>query len=300
MSPQSRLSVFFILSPDYWSHTTVAVASVLEQADNLDIHIFSEGVNARWFAKVQRLVDHCDSTITYHPFDTALTEGLKECGHLGLSTYYRLFIPDLFAGKVDRLVYLDSDMVICSSLHELASLPLDNGVIGAVPSFSAQQNQKKAVSLGHGKNSAYFNAGVMLINPQKWKEERVRDQCLDFAEEHPECIQFADQDLLNYVLAGQYKSLPLGWNATVEMYGDIDPEDLEGCSLDELKSARANPHIVHFNGCFKPWHLSYRHPFKTKYTALRRRLQKTPYLADDFPWPYLAKPLRVLQRQASQ
>jgi lipopolysaccharide biosynthesis glycosyltransferase len=300
MSPPSRLSVFFILSPDYWSHTAVAVASVLEQADHLDLHIFSEGINDRWLGKVQRLVENRDSTITYHPFDKALTEGLKECGHLGLSAYYRLFIPDLFAGKVDRLIYLDSDMVICSSLHELAALPLDDCVIGAVPSFSAQQNQKKAISLGHGKQASYFNSGVMLIDPQKWKQQGVRDQCLAFADAHPECIQYADQELLNYVLAGHYKPLPLGWNATVEMYGQIDPADLEGCSLEELERARAQPKIVHFNGCFKPWHLNYRHPFKTRYTNLRRRLQKTPYLADDFPWPYLAKPLRVLQRQVSQ
>lgn len=297
MSALSRPSVFFILTPDYWAHTSVAIASVLEKADNIDLHVFSEVVNDRWFTKLTRLVQDSDSTITFHPFDASLAKGLKECGYLGLSAYYRLFIPELFVGKVDRLIYLDSDMVICSSIHELAALPLDGCAIGAVPSFSAEQNQSKALNLGHGKSSAYFNSGVLVIDPRRWQEEGVLGQCLNFARQHPERIQFADQDLLNYVLAGRYKVLPLSWNVTVELYGAVDMADLEGFTLEELEIARSNPHIVHFNGCFKPWHMNYRHPFKATYTRFRRRLQAMPYLADDVPWPYLSKPLRFLQRQ---
>ena len=300
MSSSSRLPVFFILTPDYWSHATVTIASALAYADDLDLHIYCESVNPRWFAKMQHLVVNTSSKVTFHAFDTSLTAELKVCGHLGLSAYYRIFIPDFFAEDVERLIYLDSDMVICSSLHDLARIPLDNGVIGAVPSFSKQMNQKRAIDLAHGQNTGYFNSGVMLIDLHKWKQEEVCDQCLAFAEDYPELIQLADQDMLNYVLAGKYKSLPLSWNATVEMYREIDPSDLDGYSMADIETARDNPDILHFNGRFKPWHLSYRHPFKRKYTDLRRHLQKTPYLADDFPWPYLGKPLGLLGRQASR
>jgi lipopolysaccharide biosynthesis glycosyltransferase len=300
MSSSSRLPVFFILSADYWSHATVTIASALAHADQLDLHIYCESVNPRWFGKIQRLVAPTSSTVTFHPFDTSLTAGLKVCGHLGLSTYYRIFIPDLFDQDAERLIYLDSDMVVCSSLHEIAHTPLGDAVIGAVPSFSRQMNQQRAIDLAHGQNTGYFNAGVLLIDLHKWKQEQVRDQCLAFADAHPERLQYADQDMLNYVLVNKYKPLPLSWNATVEMYREIDPQDLDGYSLAEIETARDNPNIVHFNGCFKPWHLSYRHPFKRAYTKLRRQLQKTPYLADDFPWPYLGKPLRFLTRQASR
>jgi len=300
MSSSSRLPVFFILTPDYWSHATVTIASALAHADDLDLHIYCERVNPRWFAKIQHLVANTSSKVTFHTFDTSLTAGLKVCGHLGLSTYYRIFIPDFFAEDADRLVYLDSDTVVCSSLHEIAHTPLDDGVIGAVPSFSREMNQQRARDLAHGKNAGYFNAGVLLIDLAKWRRERVRDQCLAFAEAHPERLQYADQDMLNYVLANKYKPLPLSWNATVEMYREIDPQDLDGYSMADIKTARDNPDIVHFNGCFKPWHLSYRHPFKRDYTNLRRHLQKTPYLADDFPWPYLGKPLRLLGWKASR
>lgn len=300
MRSSSRLPVFFILTPDYWSHATVTIASALAHADDLDLHIYCESVNQRWFTKIQRLVAKTNSTVSFHPFDTTLTAGLKVCGHPGLSTYYRIFIPDLFDQDVERLVYLDSDMVICSSLHDLASLSLDEGVIGAVPSFSKEMNQQRAADLAHGQSTGYFNAGVLLIDLPKWRRENVRDQCLAFADDYPERMKLADQDMLNFVLAGKYKSLPLSWNATVEMYRDIDRQDLDGYTLADVEEARDHPNIVHFNGCFKPWHLSYRHPCKRKYTDLRRKLQKTPYVADDFPWPYLGKPLRYLTRQASR
>ena len=124
----------------------------------------------------------------------------------------------------------------------------------------------------------------MVINGSQWRKLKVRDQCLAFQEDHPERIRYADQDMLNYCLAGQWQPLPISWNVMVDLFSVIDDADLAGVSPAEHRNACAEPMIVHYNGQFKPWHFTYRHPFKSSYLRVRRGLQKTPYVSDDFPW----------------
>lgn len=89
--------------------------------------------------------------------------------------------------------------------------------------------------------------------------------------------------MLNYCLAGQWQPLPINWNVMVDLFSSIDDADLLGVSPCELRNACDEPKIIHFNGEFKPWHFTYRHPFKSSYLRIRRELQLTPYVSDDFP-----------------
>jgi lipopolysaccharide biosynthesis glycosyltransferase len=285
-----KTTVFFSFAHNFWPHTVVAASSALEHANNLDIHIFSDRIDERWLNKLHRKATHSDSTINYHNFDPSLVDGLKSCGHYGLATYYRLFVPDLFADKTDCLIYLDSDMVVQASLHELARKYSGDHLLSAVPGISRQSNLAHAQRLAHGANCAYFNAGLMLINPLQWKQQCVKEKCLQFFADHPDRVWYADQDMLNHTLAGQWQGLPIDWNVMVENFGPMEDSDLDNITPKELEQARCNPKIIHFNGKFKPWHFTYQHPFKTSYTKRRRSLQKTPYVSDDFPW-FLAQKL---------
>jgi lipopolysaccharide biosynthesis glycosyltransferase len=295
-----RINVFLTHGYSFWRHTAVTVASLLEHNNHLDVHIFSDANDPYWFSKIQSLCPPTQSTVSFYPFDNQLTSNLKNCGYFGLAAYNRLFIPELFAGKARRLIYFDSDMVIRTSIRELADSPLDNCPLAAVPGFSKRLHLAKIASLGHGQQSHYFNAGLLVIDPVRWLEEGIRETCLDFGSRCPERVQLADQDMLNYAVAGRYKELPSKWNVVTELFSDLDGDDLENLSLDEIEVLRQNPCVVHFNGQYKPWHLTYKHPYRSDYLRLRRKLQKRPYISDDFPGVLLSKPLTYLRRQASR
>lgn len=295
-----RLTVFYTHARNFWSHTTVSVASVLKHTSHVDFHIFTDAVDPYWLRKMELLCPPASSTVTHHLFDSAQTDGLKNCGYFGLTTYNRLFIPELFAGRTNHLIYLDSDMVVRASLRELAAIPLNGHVLAAVPGVSKSANHAKSLSLGHGQQAPYFNAGLMVIDPDQWVKEGIRDRCIAFGMEHPERIQLADQDMLNYVLAGRYQRLPLKWNVVTEYFSAVDGEDMDSLDGDELEKLRLNPAIVHFNGQFKPWHLTYKHPYKKDYTSLRQELHRRPYISDDFPSLLFTKPIAYLRRQVSR
>jgi lipopolysaccharide biosynthesis glycosyltransferase len=283
-SATSKTAAFFSFAHNFWPHTVVAASSLLAFARNLDIHIFADKIDERWLAKLKARADSSGGRIDVHEFDPSLVKGLKDCGHYGLSTYYRLFVPELLADQADRLIYLDSDMIVRSPIQELLNFDLGGSVLAAVPGFRARDNQAHAQRLGHGVDCPYFNAGIMIIDPQRWKRADLTRRCLAFQQTHPERIRYADQDMLNYCLAGDWKSLPFEWNVMVDSFWPVVESDLDGATLEQITKACSNPRIVHFNGQFKPWHFTYRHPYKQAYLSTRRSLQKTPYISDDFPW----------------
>lgn len=290
----AKTVVFLCISANYWPHAAVAVTSLLDHASDLRIHVFADKIIDRWVGKIEQSLTSGCTELIVHQFNQNLVCGLQEFGHLGLSTYYRLFIPELLVGEAQRLIYLDSDMVVRTSIHKLNEYPMNECALAAVPHFSKSSNTAHALRLGHGVDSKYFNAGLLVIDAARWVHQSVRQQCLEFLEEFPERIRYADQGLLNYCLAGKIQELPLQWNVMVDNYVPIGQDDLDNISAEAFRDVCQNPWILHFNGEFKPWHLRYRHPFKGDYSAVRQRLHRMPYISDDFPLKIGVKAIRGL------
>jgi lipopolysaccharide biosynthesis glycosyltransferase len=280
-SKAERVNVFLCIGSNYWPHAAVVLSSLARYSSNVDVWLFYETLSWRWQRKIRNLLVHSGSTVTFVPFDITIIRGLKECGHLGLSAYYRLFVPDLLPEHLQRIVYLDADLIVRRSIEELYFQPLDDAVVGAVSGPAAECYVRDAARLGLPSGSEYFNSGVLVINLRRWRQLGIRDQSLQFMQDHPDKVVYADQDLLNATLYLRYKSLPPMWNVTLELFRSLPSSRGPDHSEGDLDLPVVEPAIVHFNGQYKPWHLRYRHPFKYEYVTLRRKLQLRPYVSDD-------------------
>ena len=136
----SRIPVFLSFAHNFWHHTAVTACSALDHAADLDLHIFSDRFDRRWFAKINAKARSANSEVYFHEFDSRRVQGLKNCGHYGLSTYYRLFIPDLLSACDQCLVYLDSDLIVRGSLHHLLASCEPVSLLAAVPGISKRAN----------------------------------------------------------------------------------------------------------------------------------------------------------------
>lgn len=277
-----RVSVFLCIGANYWPHAAVVLSSLASYNSNVDVWVFYDVLSRRWQRKIRNLLARSHSTVAFVPFDFAILRGLKECGHLGLSAYYRLFVPDLLPGHLKRIVYLDADLIVRRSIEELYLQPLDDAVIAAVSGPSPYSYDRDAARLELPTGCQYFNSGVLVINLPRWRQLGVRDQCLQFLYDHLDKVVYADQDLLNVVLCRLHKPLHPMWNVTLQLVQEhFSCMGRHGSPASDLEGLLSNPAIVHFNGKYKPWHLRYSHPFKSEYVALRRKLQWLPYFSDD-------------------
>lgn len=153
-----------------------------------------------------------------------------------LATAYRLLLGDLLP-DINRVIYIDIDILILGDLERLFDTSLEGNVLGASPAWSMEQARARNVNLGLSglalqmpagqylddiigmRDCIYFNAGVLLIDLELWRNKKVKEQCFQFFENNL-LLLFTDQDALNHVLRKNVYFLDEGWN--------FEPSSLRG------------------------------------------------------------------------
>ena len=266
MSAES-IDVAFCCDETYVQPLLVAMYSLLRTARDpvkLRIWIFGKQLSLAASARLEKLVQQYGATL-----QTISAEGVESQlrsvhldGYWSLATYYRLFLPEVLPATVTRLLYLDCDLIVRRPVEDLYSQSLDNRPVAAV--FKAAPGDVRHLGLSRGED--YFNAGVLLMDLERWRGKRLHRAVLYYIAAHPDHLQFADQDPLNAVLAGDWKRLDPRWNQQFRFYTQTAAEI--GITSEELLRIRADPYIVHFTTGSKPWQAGNAHPFRKEFRAL--------------------------------
>lgn len=258
---------------------SVVISSILKYNDNINFYILTEGLTSENQEQLQCLVRNKDSYVNILIVDKNIIkrfplpkgEGLS---HISIATYFRLFSTELLP-HVEKAIYLDCDILVRGSLIDLWNTNIDNYYLAAV----YHQNH---VSVANGAfyrlnipvEQGYFNAGVLLMNLKKWKEDNVYQKCMDFIRDHFADIRNHDQDVLNAVCGSKTLMLPCKWNMMNLFfkvrfwYKTTDPYNKQYQS--ELKNAEGvitSSIIVHFASRPKPWEWYCTHPLATEFLA---------------------------------
>jgi lipopolysaccharide biosynthesis glycosyltransferase len=118
------------------------------------------------------------------------------------------------------------------------------------------------------KSSYYFNAGVLLIDLNAWRQQDVLSRGIRFAQSHADRLEFWDQDVLNHLFEATWLPFHARWNALPHLWSlnkalrgrdaILSPQDI---------AARDHPAIIHFAGpgVTKPWNYHCEHPWKQRY-----------------------------------
>ncbi|MFY0543721.1 glycosyltransferase family 8 protein [Brevibacillus sp. H7] len=198
--------------------------------------------------KLNRAIKKFNVTIKFLKVNKSLFNNIKVRGfsrYLSKETYYRISLPDLLNKDVQKALYLDTDVIVTDDITKLWNTNIDDYTIAAVkkPNFDRYKD------LSIPKKANYFNAGVMLINVQRWREEDISKKVLEFIHNNPSKIQFYSQDPLNAILHGKWLKLGPEWNYTT-------------AHLKLLKRP-IHPSIIHYTGPKKPW--NHGHPLQKDY-----------------------------------
>ena len=196
--------------------------------------------------------------------------------HISVATYYRLFISELLPSHIDKVIYLDCDIVVRHSLEELWNTNLMDYAIGAVYQYNEWSDNENSWDRLHiERKHGYFNAGVLLINLRYWRKFNIQERFMNFIEENFTVIRSHDQDVLNAVLSQSTFPLEYRWNLLPWLFDDYSawtfPYDI---LLANVKKDIGDPYIVHFVNTPKPWQSGCTNPFRSEYY---KYLEYTPW-----------------------
>ena len=178
-----------------------------------------------------------------------------------ISIYYRLLLTDLLPQTIDKILYLDADIIVRHNLSDLWETDISNNAIGAVVNQSNGKNSWER--LNYPKEKAYFNSGVLLINIHYWREHLVTSSLIDYIKNNPDKLVYPDQDALNYVLQDKKLLLPERYNVQEAFYR-LNREIVPNENSEEIEKALENPYILHFT-YHKPWFIECEHPLRHVY-----------------------------------
>ena len=246
MKQKNKIPIFFAVDDEYIPFLAVALQSLIENSKKenyylikiLYTNITEENQNKikKYEAENINIEFVC---LSY--YINKVKDKLYTRDYYSKTTYFRLFIPDLYP-QFDKVLYLDSDIVILSDVADLYNEDMESNLLAAAPDDVVQtievfrEYAEKVVGVATYKN--YFNAGILLMNLDELRKFKFQEKFLYLLE----TVKFSvaqDQDYLNRLCKGRVKLLENTWDR-MPIGGDI-------INRDEL-------HIIHYNLAFKPWH----------------------------------------------
>ena len=184
----------------YMDKVETTIKSVCAYNDDIKFYVFNDDLPSEWFRIMnQRLKAIHSEIVNVKISNNHLRKYHLPTAHLSYAAYFRFFIPDIL--KEDKVLYLDSDIIVNGDLTPLFAIDLGDSPVAAVRDELQQTN---------------FNSGVLLINNAYWREHSISTKLFELADQYHE-VEFGDQGILNRFFVGQWKELDVNYNFMVGM-----------------------------------------------------------------------------------
>ncbi|MEG0930073.1 glycosyltransferase family 8 protein, partial [Algoriella sp.] len=253
-------------------YTAVVIQSIISNSissTQYEINVLTEYISEENKAKGYQLIKaHKNFNLNFIYLDNLDTSKFYLNSYMNASTYYRFYIPELFK-NYDRILYLDSDLIIDNDISFYTTIDFENKVAITSPSIYVQRiltEQSDALftlayfnqHLQMNDISQYFNAGVMLLNLAEIREKKIDQKLFDSINQIKKPI-FQDQDLFNSVFYrnGGVKMISNEFNNPITYKITYFRILLNAIKSNFLNKKRNNWFtIYHYVGKTKPWQIS--------------------------------------------
>ncbi len=227
----------------YFPGLYCAVASALSHlypAREVDVKVLDGGLSQTSRDTFSKLIDRVHGVarlefVTVNP--SAFGQATLGPGGSHM-TYCRILLPRLL--NVERLIYLDCDVLVFRDLAQLFDLELAPGKVLAAARDSetlslADDSPSIADAINLPREGAYFNCGVMVMNLDELRKQDFFERAVEFLN-RKSAYRFWDQSAINFLLYGQIDELPEHWNRASWRFDAQQNNDLD-CVLHYTTSA---------------------------------------------------------------
>ena len=261
----NKIPIAMATDNNYVYPTIVAMTSMLEnkkESTYLDFHIMISGQvsseNRNRLNKLKRLYKGCSVKLIDMKNNFNNTYICSD--YITNATYYRLLLPSILS-KYDKILYLDGDIIVRKDLWDMYNIDLENNYIGAVKDYGQitwklGNAPDYAKRLGTRDMNQLINAGILIMNLKKMREDNMEKEFKDFVPTlESRRLYLNDQDVFNATCYDKIKFISPEYNAMqhFEFYYDAMKILIDCYDMKEWKKACINPKIIHYTSIYKPW-----------------------------------------------
>ena len=183
----SNITIVLAADTGYAEQVHTLMKSVCTHNTNVDFYLMHNNFRKEWINYTNQKLAASDSRLNDVKIEMDFSQ-YRRLPHISDAAFFRLMMQHL---PVDRALYLDSDMVITQSLHDLFNLDMRGYPVAAVQdSFFARTEWNHPTGL---HTTPYFNSGMLLADLAQWREHNIAAQLLKTAACLNEAVPYGDQ-----------------------------------------------------------------------------------------------------------
>jgi len=248
----AKIPVTFICDSRYVIPTAVAITSLIcnkNPETHYDIYIVAADLSEM---ELEKFHEFTESGTDIHIIKASLKKfkDIPQFIHITPTSCLKFDLPELIPQQ-DKVLYLDSDVIVRKDLSDLFETDIDDDYAGVVKDIAQVDN--------HLNIKNYFNSGVMLLNLKLMRENNV-SAALFHNRKTAKNLTFMDQDCFNIIFDHKVKLLPIIYNCCYTFITHYKSgyslgyiNKCFGTNYSSLDHIIKNSNIIHLAYYDKPW-----------------------------------------------
>ena len=275
---KSNIAIVCATDDNYAPYCGIMLTSVFENNRDRSVTAYilmDKPLQEKQQKRFRRLSDQYGAEIEFVMVDKSFFEKFplkgdaKNLKHWSIVTYYRLYAEDLLPKNIDKVLYLDCDIIVNRPIGELFDMNWDGFAVGAVSDMCTGW-QEYYDRLDYDRSKGYFNAGVLFMNLEYWRSHEIGRKCVDYLASNYDRIFNNDQDVLNVITQDCKRRLPVSYNYQMQLRMPYFFNTFSEEMKKDVVETRS-PHIIHYAAELKPWMTKYYfYPFNEEWHTYKK------------------------------
>ena len=250
-----NINILVTLDENYIPQLNIMLYSLLYSNPdcNFKVYLLHSSIPDAALTETRSILDGAGELIPVQAKDIGLDDA-PTTSRYPKEIYYRIFAAKYLPEDVDKVLYLDPDIIVNGSIKELYELNMDEYYFAACSHIRRMLHVYNELRLGMDEESPYINSGVMLMNLKKLREEQDYQEVLDFVEKKRKLLSLPDQDIISTLYGSKiYPLSTFRYNMTELLYMFHSRQE-KSLTIDWI---RKHSVFIHYCGRNKPWKPKY-------------------------------------------
>lgn len=242
--------------------------------ENIDIYMISDGLSFEDIKELEKFSSKFGANLFKVDFNQNIFDDAPALRYYSKAMYYRLLAASLLPEDLDRILYIDPDVLVINEVIKLYDIDFQDKLFVAA-SHGDRLGLIDAVNrvrLSNYEAESYFNSGIMMMNLEKMRKEIRKEEIFGYIKKHSKELILPDQDALNALYGHRILEVDDSiWNYDARHF---EKYLLESKAEKDLDWIIDNTVFLHFCGKNKPWHKTYLGYFSALYKHYQKLIER--------------------------
>ena len=266
------INILVTLNEAYVPHLNTMLMSLISNNKNIvpKVYLLHSSVKESTLKLTRRILSQSNGELFTIYADEETLKEAPTTERFPREMYYRIFAAKYLPKELDRILYLDPDIIINGSVKELYEIHMEGCFFAAASHNGAVTRAINGRRLKLQKGTPYINSGVLVINLKELRRNQDCSQVFDYIARNRKKLILPDQDIISALYGDKIIELdPHIYNMTERQFRY---SRLTGGKKD-LEWIRQNSVIIHYCGKNKPWRDKYRGKLNVFYNEAVKNLR---------------------------